>query len=223
MIGAEEPLLLGERGIEHAAGLDILAAGLLDETEHLLQPGAHRRRRAQQLERPPLRPGEELSDRHAIAVRTHRRVDRLKQIDQHADDLLGRVPFDLRHAPLLGQHARLPRRDDAERRKARHDDRRRGDGNRVTPDELRQAVSCAVRTREHRQPLEPAAQIVAQRVDRRVALGRALLERLEDNRVEVAAHDLPRSEAVVVDALGGAGSVSRIAVSSAPLELRRIL
>ena len=58
----------------------------------------------------------------------------------------------------------------------------------VAPDELAGAVPEAVGLREHRPMREVALDVVGQRVHRGVALVRILLEALEDDRVEIAAH-----------------------------------
>ena len=163
----------------------------MDETEDLLQLRPHRGHSAQLLERAGLRISEELADRHAVAVRPHGRIGGLEEIDQHLDHLFGGVALDLRNPALLGQHTRLPRRHAAERRDAHDDRRRRAHRDPVAPDELGHAIGRAVGPRQHRPAVEIALEVVGECVDRRVALVGSLLQRLQDDGVEIAPQEPP--------------------------------
>ena len=67
------------------------------------------------------------------------------------------------------------------------------DGDGVTRRELAHAVPEAVRAREHRSPVEIAFEVLHERVDGGISLVRLLLQRLENDRVEIA----PERSAVV--------------------------
>ena len=121
---------------------------------------------------------------------------------------------------FLGQrHTSLPRRN------ARADDNGREhrsggrDGDGVTRGELAHAVPETIRTREHRSPVEVAFEVIPEGVDGGISLVRFLLQRFENDRVEIARSDR-RCVAGPPRRSAAGGSASRMASSSAPRESR---
>ena len=126
-----------------------LAALGVDQTEHLLQLGRDQRRAAQLRERPGLGAGEELANRHPIAIGANSRVGRLEQVDEHAYDLFGLVALEPRDAALRGERPCLQRGDDAERGDARDEHRSRRHRKTVAPREGPHTIGHGVGLREH--------------------------------------------------------------------------
>ena len=91
VVGTGHPAPLFEGLFEGLAGRLVLAAGLVDEAKDVLQLCPHRRCLPQQVERARLRPLQELPERQAVTIGPQGGVRGLEELDQHADDLLGRV------------------------------------------------------------------------------------------------------------------------------------
>ena len=155
---------------------------------------------------------------HPVAVGPHRRIRGLEEVEEDASHLLGCVAFELRHAPLLGQHARLPGRDAAEYRQAR--DEHGGDGDRqpVATHELAEAVAHGVRLRENGAPIQETADLLAELAGRPVPATRLLTQGRQDDAIEVAAETTsqpPPVELVALELLRTA-SLGGVAVVGAP-------
>ena len=186
------PALLLEGAFEGRSSRGVLAASLMDEAEYPLQLRPHRRCFPQPNQRTLLGAPQELSDRHAIAVRPHRWVRRLEEIDQQPDDLFGGVALQLGHATLLGQDSRLPGGDGAERRQAGEEYGCRQHGQPVPPHELADAVAQRVRLREHGSALQEPADLLAELARRHVSSIGLRSQRGQDDAVQVAAEPAPQ-------------------------------
>ena len=165
----------------------VLPARLVDETEDVLQPRPHRRHVPQERQGARLRAPEELSDGHLVAVRPHRRIRGLEQVEEDASHLLGRVALQLRHTPLLAP-ARAPARPRPRRKSARlaTNTTRGEDGQPVAPRELTEAVTHGVRLREHGSPVQESTDLLAELPGRHVPAIRLLAQGRQDDPIEVA-------------------------------------
>src|SRR4029453_30982 len=95
--------------------------------------------------------------------------------------------FEERNIPLLLRLPSLPRCSDKTRQKCKQSCQCGADGEAVTPHKLASPVSKRVGTRSHRLMIKIAAQILAERGCRRIALGGPLLQCLGHDVVEIAA------------------------------------
>ena len=128
-----------------------------------------------------------------------------EDVEQEVLHHLGLRGFALRCDGVVARDVRLPERHRGSCGERKRSNRRPADRPLVPGYELAEVIGPAVGTRQHRLATQMALQIMAERVGSAVALRGFLLQRLEQNRVEIA-RELAVSFLALVDRMRATAS-----------------
>ena len=115
---------------------------------------------------------------------------------------------------LRARALRLPKRNAGACQQSQRDNDAGRDLEPVAADELAGPVTQSIGLREDRLVIQMTTQVLRQGFDGRVALGAVLLQRLVQDRVEVAALSCLRSARLAATLLAGGASIDMMASSS---------